>query len=465
MRWLLIVAALITCCMAQDMDGVERMPTCAIMTILVGNDYNYVDAAITLGHSLVSVGTQADMILLHTMRLDNSDRDKLTERGGWMVKEVENLIPTQKGKLFHRSLTRFVNKLYIFGETDYDVVVFLDADTLVTHSIDELCYNIPAEFAAVVHGAYFNSGVLVVRPNEQRFDAIMKAALVDISSYHADDQSFLNRYFWPFDECIYIDPQGDTIYFDEHPIHRCARIPARYNGNLVAYTWNDNQWPYSPTVDGPELPKIIHYNFNNMKPWRWWTFLFIPEAWVWWGHFEATTNDNTPPFLNFLFAVAIYGLYLFTLYQFSQYLGDLFMSVVYERLIKSIPITIIAYVFIQIILIWLSFLFSMIYCITPFINSLVFSALLYFIFHITLFHHLKKYKLRSVMLVQLGYLIFLPAFNIIFLLALGNEITYLPRVVIYVVLGITHVFISFYYFVRYILVPLDTPEPYNKQYP
>lgn len=60
-----------------------------------------------------------------------------------------------------------LTKLRLWNLTQYDRLVYLDADTLVLKNIDAL-FNVAAEFAAVSDVGWpdcFNSGVMVIRPN------------------------------------------------------------------------------------------------------------------------------------------------------------------------------------------------------------------------------------------------------------------------------------------------------------
>ncbi|KAK0568478.1 glycogenin glucosyltransferase [Tilletia horrida] len=89
-----------------------------------------------------------------------------------------------------------LTKLHAWRLTQYEKVVFLDADTLVLQSLSHL-FDLPTEFAAAPDIGWpdaFNSGVLVLKPSQQTFSDIRAFAAVH-GSWDGADQGLLNEYY------------------------------------------------------------------------------------------------------------------------------------------------------------------------------------------------------------------------------------------------------------------------------
>ena len=125
---------------------------------------------------------------------------------------------------------------------DYDRVVYLDWDTWVVRSIDnllEVSLEKSDSVAAVrdTIGPIFNSGVMVLWPNRRTYKGLQKLARVH-KSYNNGDQGVLNAYFLP-----------DKIVWLPYALN----VPAQLSKS--AY-WTHNK------------PQIIHYT-GETKPWSW----------------------------------------------------------------------------------------------------------------------------------------------------------------------------------------------------
>ncbi len=89
-------------------------------------------------------------------------------------------------------------KLRAFGLTQFERIVFIDADCLVFRPIDDL-FKKTGFWAAPDYGidlvrTRFNSGVMVIEPKQATFDDMMKR-VPNLVSVDNSDQGFLNRYF------------------------------------------------------------------------------------------------------------------------------------------------------------------------------------------------------------------------------------------------------------------------------
>ncbi|KAG8058999.1 hypothetical protein GUJ93_ZPchr0002g26318 [Zizania palustris] len=85
----------------------------------------------------------------------------------------------------------FNTKFWLWALTEYDRVVFLDADLLVQRPMEPL-FVTPEVSATGNHGTVFNSGVMVVEPCNCTFQLLMDH-IGDIDSYNGGDQGYLNE--------------------------------------------------------------------------------------------------------------------------------------------------------------------------------------------------------------------------------------------------------------------------------
>ena len=89
------------------------------------------------------------------------------------------------------------SKLHVFGLTQFDIVVFIDADTLPLANLDSLFLSNTSSLAAapeMMPPDTFNTGLMVVRPSHALSKRVMQAR-GSVSSYDGSDQGFLNSVF------------------------------------------------------------------------------------------------------------------------------------------------------------------------------------------------------------------------------------------------------------------------------
>lgn len=95
-----------------------------------------------------------------------------------------------------KDLAASLTKLHLFRLTQYDKIIFLDADTLVCRPLSQL-FDLPQPFAAAPDSGWpdaFNSGVMVATPNERTFKDLIKM-MDERGSWDGGDQGLLNDYF------------------------------------------------------------------------------------------------------------------------------------------------------------------------------------------------------------------------------------------------------------------------------
>jgi glycogenin len=217
----------------------------AYVTTLCNGD-GYVPGVEALGRSLDRSGTTHDKLVLVTPDVPQPARETLAQRG-WRIRDVlpiQNPNPSTE-QLFARFANTFT-KLRAFELTDFDKLVLLDADTIALQNIDDL-FERPNIAAApdFLLPDRFNSGVLVIEPNQALFDDMMQR-LFTSQSYDGGDQGFLNTYFPDW----YSGPAAN-------------RLPAGYNMHQFIYQFLRAHPALVPQLE--REAKVIHYTVQ--KPW------------------------------------------------------------------------------------------------------------------------------------------------------------------------------------------------------
>jgi glycogenin glucosyltransferase len=92
-------------------------------------------------------------------------------------------------------LTTVLTKLHIFRLTQFQKIIFLDADVLPIRPLSHL-FNVPHEFSAAPDVGWpdiFNSGVLVVSPGNDKFNELYELIKTK-PSWDGGDQGLLNEW-------------------------------------------------------------------------------------------------------------------------------------------------------------------------------------------------------------------------------------------------------------------------------
>lgn len=229
----------------------------AFVTLVTNADYAL--GATVLLRSLKRTGTSADLVVLHTGGVAGNDLELLEREGAKLI--AADLLPTSdpfnerhaRAKLhgtapftrgrkpgFHTPLDNFA-KLRLWQLTQYETVVFLDADTLVLRSIDRL-FHYP-EFSAAPNvyeglGDFhrLNSGVFVAKPSSMTFDAMLARLDAPDAFWRRTDQTFLESYF--------PDWQGLPVFY-----------------NMLQYVWFN-----MPDLWNWKAISVLHFQYE--KPWE-----------------------------------------------------------------------------------------------------------------------------------------------------------------------------------------------------
>lgn len=204
---------------------------------------SYVIGALVLGQSLRQTGWGHETVVLVTPNIGAEDRERLNRI--WQrvveVQPIANPIPAEKHGM--HTFTTTYTKLRIWEQTDYDKLIYLDADAIVLGSLEELITR-PRFAAAHCMSALdlFNSAVMVVEPSQETFNDMM-TKVGTLPSYDGGDQGFLNSYF--------------PDWFEGPPE---SRLPARYNVPRIFYYYEPS---WKRLFDDM---RVLHFN-GTFKPW------------------------------------------------------------------------------------------------------------------------------------------------------------------------------------------------------
>ncbi|KAA8911944.1 hypothetical protein TRICI_003630 [Trichomonascus ciferrii] len=218
---------------------------------LLYND-GYLPGALVLGHRLREVSgrwSDRDVVVMIT---DEVSEDARKELGRVFDRLI--LVPTLNNtrvdsiefSLLNRpELVNTYTKVYLWNQTQYEKVVFLDSDVLVVKGIEDL-FDLDVgvgEIAAAPDIGWpdiFNSGVFVARPDFGTYEGLKEMA-ENNESFDGGDQGLLNQYF-----------QGSGW----------RRIPFTYN------VTPSSLYQYTPAFRYFEdRVSIVHF-VGNGKPWE-----------------------------------------------------------------------------------------------------------------------------------------------------------------------------------------------------
>lgn len=223
---------------------------------------NYLDGVLALNKSLKLVKAKYPLFCLLSMNVESDVVLELSANGIETI-QLKECVTADRDV---NSLAWAVNwnytfdKLYMWGLTQFEKIVFVDADMIVTANIDHLFEK--KAFSAALAGVLFptgkdikilNSGLLVVEPNHEILEGLLKIAKELIPEMKrkglpVGDQDIINAYMPDWFE------HKDLILDDAYNLY------AHY---LQCYMRHHS---YSFDPKKGKLIHIIHY-VGVEKPW------------------------------------------------------------------------------------------------------------------------------------------------------------------------------------------------------
>jgi glycogenin glucosyltransferase len=193
------------------MGAVAEARLCAYVSLLSTDAY--LPGVLVLHRSLQRTGTPHPFLLLITPGITARARAVLAG-AGIVCRTIERPVAVASGVSRRARWDATYAKIHLFDLVDFDKIVFLDADMLVTRSLDHL-FDRPHMSAVNAGGllpgheswTQLNSGLLVVEPSRELFAALARrlAALTDGEG--GGDQELLHAQFpdWPHREELHLD--------------------------------------------------------------------------------------------------------------------------------------------------------------------------------------------------------------------------------------------------------------------
>lgn len=199
----------------------------------------YVCGAITLAQSLRKTGTKRDLVLLIDNSISIPKREALTA-AGWKIRIIKRIRNPRAEKKTYNEYN--YSKFRLWQLTDYDKIIFIDADIIVLRNLD-LLFHFPQMSATGNDIWIFNSGIMVIEPSNCTFRILMSKRK-EIVSYNGGDQGFLNE-----------------VYVWWH------RLPRRVNFLKNFWANTTLEASFKNHLFGADPPKLYAIHYLGLKPW------------------------------------------------------------------------------------------------------------------------------------------------------------------------------------------------------
>ncbi|VAI13525.1 unnamed protein product [Triticum turgidum subsp. durum] len=219
---------------------VSAAPRREAYATILHSEQLYACGAMVAAQSIRMAGSDRDMVALVDETISERHRSALAA-AGWKVRTIRRIRNPRASRDAYNEWN--YSKFWLWTLTEYDRVVFLDADLLVQRPMEPL-FAMPEVSATGNHGTVFNSGVMVVEPCNCTFRLLMDH-IADIQSYNGGDQGYLNEVFswW-------------------------HRLPSR--ANYMKHFWEGDTAERAAAkrrVLAADPPAVLAVHFVGMKPW------------------------------------------------------------------------------------------------------------------------------------------------------------------------------------------------------
>ncbi|XP_074263695.1 putative UDP-glucuronate:xylan alpha-glucuronosyltransferase 3 [Silene latifolia] len=211
----------------------------AYATILHSAQF-YVCGAIAAAQSIRMSGSTRDLVILVDDSISEYHRGGL-EAAGWKLHTIQRIRNPKAEPEAYNEWN--YSKFRLWQLTDYDKIIFIDADMLILRNIDFL-FGLPEISAIGNNATLFNSGVMVVEPSNCTFQLLMDH-IYEIESYNGGDQGYLNEVFT-----------------------RWHRIPKRMN--FLKHYWPGDEpekKEMKTRLFGADPPVLYVLHYLGQKPW------------------------------------------------------------------------------------------------------------------------------------------------------------------------------------------------------
>lgn len=242
----------------------------AYVTLLINE--SYVPGALTLAYSLRKTGTKHKLAVLVDTTTVSPHSQTLTEKAFDEVIKIDGdkmfmPIDVVAKKLGRPQLAVTLTKILIWQLTQYDHIIYLDADTIPLKSLDHLFEKYASQKPTEVVSApdigwpdVFNSGVMLIKPDTSVFTYLKDFSEAENSSYDGADQGLLNEafhlqgtegYSWTRLPFIYnmtpstlyqSSPATERFFYDIHVVHFVGSVKPWLYSPLQGSIFHDLWW-------------------------------------------------------------------------------------------------------------------------------------------------------------------------------------------------------------------------------
>ena len=181
----------------QSVKSEARSKREAYATVLHSSE-GYVCGAITLAQTLLQTGTKRDLILLLDTSISVAKRRAL-ELSGWKIRLITRIRNPRAENGTYNEYN--YSKFRLWQLTDYERVIFIDADIIVLRNLDIL-FHFPQMSATGNDQSIFNSGIMVLEPSNCTFHVLMSRRH-DVISYNGY-KNFPSYFFYIYIKRCYV---------------------------------------------------------------------------------------------------------------------------------------------------------------------------------------------------------------------------------------------------------------------
>lgn len=263
------------------------------------NDDAYALAVKVLVHSIKISGTEQDVVVLVSENVSEKTKASLRSVGAIVV-VIQNIPnPYEHEMRLRRTFkSRFLytfNKLYLWALTQYERVVYMDADNIALYNMDELfrCGHFCVVF---MNPLLFHTGLMVVKPDREAFDKLFHTLQSGSKySYDGADQGFLTEYFQGVDLSPLFRPEElPDGELSEEP---AMRLSIGYNMNSLYYYLDYDYHLFrrsNNSFSDLQIPALsMGYPIAPyMKPWYWYATFFFNSVWEWHAVRESIPGES-----------------------------------------------------------------------------------------------------------------------------------------------------------------------------